>query len=69
MAEYTLVRKANVSQGSTDWEAGQYQWDVYPSDTFDFIGYHSATCTGTPDMELGFAATDLYVFEGEGQKW
>ena len=66
MAEYTLVRKANVSQGSPDWEAGQYQWDVYPQDTFDFIGYHSATCTGTPDMELGFAATDLYVFEGGG---
>ena len=66
MAEYTLVRKANVSQGSTDWEVGQYQWDVYPQDTFDFIGYHSATCTGTPDMELGFAATDLYVFEGGG---
>ena len=66
MAEYTLVRKANVSQGSTDWEVGQYQWDVYPSDTFDFIGYHAATCTGTPDMELGFAATDLYIFEGGG---
>ena len=66
MAEYTLVRKANVTQGSTDWEEGQYQWDVYPQDTFDFIGYHSATCTGTPDMELGFAATDLYVFEGGG---
>jgi len=66
MAEYTLVRKANVSQGSTDWEVGQYQWDAYPSDTFDFIGYHSATCTGTPDMELGFTATDLYIFEGSG---
>lgn len=66
MAEYTLVRKSNVSQGSTDWEVGQYQWDVYPQDTFDFIGYHSATCTGTPDMALGFAATDLYVFEGGG---
>lgn len=66
MAEYTLVRKANVSQGSTDWEVGQYQWDVYPQDTFDFIGYHSATCTGTPDMELGFATTELYVFEGGG---
>ncbi len=66
MAEYTLVRKSNVSQGSSDWEVGQYQWDVYPQDTFDFIGYHSATCTGTPNMALGFAATDLYVFEGGG---
>lgn len=66
MAEYTLVRKANVSQGSTDWSVGQYQWDAYPQDTFDFIGYHTATCTGTPDMELGFTATDLYVYEGGG---
>ncbi len=66
MAEYTLVRKANVSEGTTDWELGQYQWDVYPQDTFDFIGFHNATCTGTPDMELGFAAADLYVFEGGG---
>ncbi|MDA1336149.1 MAG: lamin tail domain-containing protein [Bacteroidetes bacterium] len=66
MAEYTLVRKANVSQGSTDWSVGQYQWDAYPQDTFDFIGYHTATCTGTPDMELGFAATDLYIYEGGG---
>ena len=66
MAEYTLVRKANVSQGTTDWLLGQNQWDVYPQDTFDFIGYHNATCTGTPDMELGFSATDLFIFEGSG---
>ena len=66
MANTPWCGKANVSQGSTDWEVGQYQWDVLPPDTFDFIGYHSATCTGTPDMELGFAATDLYVFEGGG---
>ena len=66
MAEYTLVRKANVSQGTTDWELGQYQWDVYPQDTFDFIGFHNATCTGSPEMEIGFAATDLYIFEGAG---
>ena len=66
MAEYTLVRKANVSQGTTDWDLGQFQWDVYPSDTFDFIGFHNATCTGSPEMEIGFAATDLYVFEGGG---
>ena len=55
-----------MSEGTTDWELGQYQWDVYPQDTFDFIGFHNATCTGTPDMELGFAAADLYVFEGGG---
>ncbi|HAD22071.1 MAG TPA: hypothetical protein DCF87_08170, partial [Opitutae bacterium] len=66
MAEYTLVRKANVSQGTTDWNLGQFQWDVYPSDTFEFIGFHNATCTGSPEMEIGFSATDLFVFEGSG---
>lgn len=66
MAEYTLVRKANVSQGSTDWSVGQFQWDAYPQDNFDFIGYHNATCTGTPDMEIGFTTSDAYIYEGGG---
>jgi hypothetical protein len=66
MAEFTLVRKANVSQGSIDWAVGQFQWDAYPQDNFDFIGYHNATCTGSPDMELGFTNSDLYVYEGGG---
>ena len=66
MSEYTLVRKATVSVGTTDWAVGQTQWDVYPQDTFDFIGYHTATCSGTPDMQIGFAAPELYVSEGGG---
>lgn len=66
MAEYTLVRKANVSQGTTDWALGSQQWDVYPQDTFDFIGDHSASCGGTPPMQVGFAASELYVAEGMG---
>lgn len=66
MAEYTLVRKANVSQGTTDWNVGSQQWDVYPQDTFDFIGEHSATCGGTPPMQVGFAASEVYVAEGAG---
>ena len=66
MAEYTLVRKANVSQGTTDWAVGSEQWDVYPQDTFDFIGDHSATCGGMPPMQVGFAAGELYVAEGAG---
>jgi PKD repeat protein len=66
MAEYTLVRKANVSQGTTDWALGSEQWDVYPQDTFDFIGEHSATCGGTPPMQVSFAAGELYVAEGAG---
>ena len=66
MAEYTLVRKPNVGQGSTNWNEGQTQWDVYPQDTFNFLGEHSASCGGLGTMVVGFAAPELYVSEGSG---
>ena len=66
MAEYTLVRKPDVGQGSTNWNEGQNQWDVYPQDTFDFLGQHTASCGGVGTMVVGFAAPELYVAEGGG---
>ena len=66
MAEFTLVRKPNVGQGSTNWNEGQTQWDVYPQDTFDFLGEHTASCGGLGTMVVGFAAPELYVAEGGG---
>ena len=66
MSEYTLVRKPNIGQGSTDWSEGQTQWDVYPQDTFDFLGDHTASCGGLGSMVVGFAAPELYVSEGGG---
>lgn len=66
MAEYTLVRKPNIGQGSTNWNEGQTQWDVYPQDTFNFLGEHSAACGGLGTMVVGFAAPELYVSEGSG---
>ena len=66
MAEYTLVRKPNIGQGSTNWNEGQTQWDVYPQDTFNFLGEHSAACGGLGTMVVGFAAPELYVAEGGG---
>ena len=66
MAEYTLVRKPDVGQGSTNWNEGQNQWDVYPQDTFDFLGQHTASCGGVGTMVVGFAAPELFVAEGGG---
>ena len=66
MAEFTLVRKPNVGQGSTNWNEGQTQWDIYPQDTFDFLGEHTASCGGLGTMVVGFAAPELYVAEGGG---
>ena len=66
MSENTLVRKANVNTGTDDWSVGTNQWDVYPPDTFDFIGWHTASCDGFPPMQIGFAAPELFVSEGAG---
>ncbi len=41
----TLVRKANVGQGSLSWTgSGDQQWDVYPQDTDDYLGAHTSDC-------------------------
>jgi hypothetical protein len=39
--EQTLVRKVNVTAGTTDWVLGASQWNVYPQNTFTFLGSHS----------------------------
>ncbi len=41
-AEYTLVRKTNVTSGNTSWTgAGDTEWDVYSQDDFTFLGSHT----------------------------
>ena len=43
---HTLVRKANVTAGNTNWESSagtssdNSEWEVYPQNTFDFLGWH-----------------------------
>ena len=41
-SEFTLVRKVEVTGGTTDWALGATQWDVYPQNTFDYLGMHDA---------------------------
>ena len=65
----TLVRKASVDMGSTDWTVGATEWDVYPKDTWTFAGSHSSNCIVTPkdvtfqvDMNnVTSAFTNVYV--------
>lgn len=46
--DHTLVRKMTVTQGTTDWaisagtNADDSQWIVYPAQTFNMLGTHSA---------------------------
>src|SRR6056300_746893 len=36
--EYTLVRKASISAGTTDWAQSATEWDVYPQNTWTYGG-------------------------------
>ncbi|MDB2581112.1 lamin tail domain-containing protein [Schleiferiaceae bacterium] len=68
-ANHTLVRKAAVDMGSTDWTTGAGEWDVYASNTWTYAGAHSSNCIVTPknvtfqvDMNYVTASfTNVYV--------
>jgi hypothetical protein len=65
----TLVRKATVDMGSTDWTTGATEWDVYAQNTWTYAGSHSSNCIVTPknvtfqvDMSYVTASyTNVYV--------
>jgi hypothetical protein len=41
-ADNTLVRKAAVNKGQTDWTIGATEWNVYGQNEFGFFGSHTA---------------------------
>ena len=45
-ANHTLVRKSHITGGQTDWTIGATEWDVYPQNTWDYIGSHRSICAG-----------------------
>ena len=46
--DYTLVRKATVDMGSTDWTTGATEWDVYAQNTWTYAAAHTSNCIVTP---------------------
>ena len=42
-SEFTLVRKASINGGTTNWASGATQWDVYPQNTMSYLGAHTYT--------------------------
>ena len=52
--DHTLVRKASVSAGETDWTIAVDQWDVYPQNTWTYFGSHASICS--PKTEPSTAA-------------
>ncbi len=63
----TLVRKAAVNQGQTNWATGATEWDVYPQNDFNYIGSHTMTpCTPPASPELQFSVASANVDEDGG---
>ncbi|RMG88939.1 MAG: hypothetical protein D6706_22270, partial [Chloroflexi bacterium] len=65
-AEHTLVRMNTVQSGTTDWTIGATQWDVYPQNTFTFLGSHSSVCgSGGTNPVITIAPPAQTVNEGD----
>ena len=45
--DHTLIRKATVDMGSTDWTTGATEWDVYSQNTWTYKGAHTSNCIVT----------------------
>lgn len=67
--DFTLVRKATVTGGQTDWTvSAANEWDVFAKDTDTQIGSHTATgCSTTPTgTTVGFSVAAATVLENAG---
>lgn len=62
----TLVRNPEFFEGTTDWTLGATQWTVFPNNTMDMLGGHTAIpCTTDPIV--GFVLSALTLNEDAGE--
>ncbi|PWL28134.1 MAG: hypothetical protein DCO96_09150 [Fluviicola sp. XM-24bin1] len=45
---FTLIRMANIQQGTNNWTVGTTQWNVFPIDMTDSLGAHYMIACGAP---------------------
>ena len=64
--DHTLVRKANVSAGETDWTKAVDQWDVYPQNTWSYLGSTTSDCHPATSPEVQFTKGRYFVDESGG---
>lgn len=64
--DYTLVRKATTKSPQTDWTKGVGEWDVYPQNTYSYLGSHTSDCYTPTKPEVGFAKSFVKVNETDG---
>ena len=68
MLHHTLVRNADVTVGSNEWDVVQNQWQDYPENTYDYFGDHNALPCGldtTSVPTIGFGVSEVLAFEGD----
>jgi len=59
----TLVRKANVQQGTTNWTVGATQWDVFANNTTTYLGSHTSSCFSVTDTLVVFSPNSRLVYD------
>ena len=72
----TLVRNYGVKVGSTDWFIGSTQWEVYPSNTWNYANTHASSCLDTSSdvtfsvnmSQVNAAYSNVYV-SGTFDNW
>ena len=65
-ANNTLVRMESILQGSSDWTVGATQWDVYPSNTFSYLGAHTVSGgSNQPPVITGVTQTPDPAMDGD----
>ncbi|MFY0672118.1 MAG: lamin tail domain-containing protein [Bacteroidia bacterium] len=67
-SEYTLVRKAGVKSGTTNWKKSAAQWDVYAQNTYTYWGAHTSDChkSQTGGNNNTISIKDLRVNDADG---
>lgn len=67
---FTLIRQITIQEGSTDWAIGATQWDVYPIDMIDSLGFHTMTpCCMATSSTLNETACDSYTSPSGNYIW
>jgi len=63
----TLVRRADCSAPSTNWNLSSGQWISYPSNDYSHIGYHESwNCGLNPAPIVGFETSSQTAIEADG---
>lgn len=64
--EHTLVRKSTIKGGQSNWTTGVTEWDVYPQNTFTYLGSHTSDCYVPTMPQVAFGSTSETVMENDG---